>query len=56
MAAINHNRLGEQLTEQELQAIREARVCHITKRAAFYDDMLRTVTAERGPGNKGHLR
>ena len=52
MAAISRDRLGEQLTGQELQAIREAYVRHFTEHIALYDNLLRTATAESGLGNK----
>ena len=60
MVLMNNNRLGQQLTQQELQVIREARVRLFAERTAFYDNMISTVTAENSltvessPGNKSH--
>ena len=60
MVLMNNNRLGQQLTQQELQVIREARVRLFAERTASYDNMISTVTAENSltvessPGNKSH--
>ena len=60
MVLMNNNRLGQQLTQQELQVIREARVRLFAERTAFYDNMISTVTAEnsltveRSTGNKSY--
>ena len=39
---MNNNRLGQQLTQQELQVVREARVRLYAERTAFYDNMIST--------------
>ena len=42
MVLMNNNRLGQQLTKQELQVVREARVRLYAERTAFYDNMIST--------------